>query len=323
MATVALSNLWARTERLTLTRPLMLSMYLFTGFCGVLAEQGFEKYTSLIVGATASGAAAVLFAYFLGFALGGAAMAALIKRCVLRHPIRVYGVFELLIGIYGLLFSYGFDTLSSLLGPLENPAPGAFAKLVVRLAYSSLLIVPAAALMGASFPLIAESIDPANELRGRGWVKAYALNLAGGIFAAIAGAYLLLPSLGVRGAFWLCFAIGSLVCLAAFFFQAPGATTRTAANSHPRAYVPPGTSSRPGRPGPLGLASEKKPVNPTLDSRIGIGGTSCSVGLKPFTRDTSSRPSRLEGSDDPVISVWANSPGIVPPSRSSSMPEAA
>ncbi len=45
-------------------------LYALTGFTGVLAEQGFEKYMSLLVGATAAASAVVIATYFLGFALG-------------------------------------------------------------------------------------------------------------------------------------------------------------------------------------------------------------------------------------------------------------
>jgi hypothetical protein len=36
-------------------------LYALTGFAGLLAEQGFEKYTTLLTGATASEAAVVIF----------------------------------------------------------------------------------------------------------------------------------------------------------------------------------------------------------------------------------------------------------------------
>src|SRR5450432_3539986 len=52
---------------------LLYSLYALTGFTGLLAEQGFERYIGLLVGATASASAVVLFTYFLGFALGGGA----------------------------------------------------------------------------------------------------------------------------------------------------------------------------------------------------------------------------------------------------------
>jgi hypothetical protein len=45
-------------------------LYALTGLTGLLAEQGFEKYIALLVGATASASAVVLFTYFLGFRVG-------------------------------------------------------------------------------------------------------------------------------------------------------------------------------------------------------------------------------------------------------------
>ena len=53
----------------------VLVLYTMSGFTGLLAEQGIEKYTTLLVGVTASASAVVLFAYFLGFVIGGFAAA--------------------------------------------------------------------------------------------------------------------------------------------------------------------------------------------------------------------------------------------------------
>ncbi len=77
----------------------------------------------------------------------------------------------------------------------------------MRFVFGALLILPTAALMGASFPLIAQAVDRRNQSAGHSWLRAYSSNLIGAIAAALAGAYLILPSIGIRGAFWLCFTI--------------------------------------------------------------------------------------------------------------------
>src|SRR5215831_2788875 len=77
---------------------LLLALYGMTGFSGLLAEQGFERYISLLVGATASASAVVLFTYFLGFALGGVAVARYVKAGRIRQPLKLYGLLELLVG---------------------------------------------------------------------------------------------------------------------------------------------------------------------------------------------------------------------------------
>src|SRR5712692_5656543 len=73
-------------------------LYALTGFTGVLAEQGFEKYMSLLVGATAAASTVVIFAYFLGFALGSWAVGAMLRRGRIARPLLVYGVLEFLVG---------------------------------------------------------------------------------------------------------------------------------------------------------------------------------------------------------------------------------
>src|SRR3954464_2801087 len=89
-------------------RSLPLAFYALTGFSGLVAEQGFERYISLLVGATASASTVVLFTYFLGFALGGLAAGWALKNGRIRRPLLVYGLLELLIGISCVAFSYSF-----------------------------------------------------------------------------------------------------------------------------------------------------------------------------------------------------------------------
>src|SRR5436309_855983 len=96
---------------------LPLLLYALTGFTGLIAEQGFEKYIALLVGATASASAVVLFTYFLGFALGGVAAGRLIKGRRIARPLLVYGVIELLVGVSCVLFSYSFHTVTEALAP--------------------------------------------------------------------------------------------------------------------------------------------------------------------------------------------------------------
>ncbi|MEI9975726.1 MAG: hypothetical protein WDO73_28905 [Ignavibacteriota bacterium] len=136
-----------------------LALYTLTGFGGLLAEQGFEKYLQLLVGATASASAVVLFTYFLGFALGGVAAAKLIRRGLVARPLLVYGMVELAVGLACVLFTYTVHPLMSWLAPLQNLVGAPVLKLQVRFVCGCILVLPTAALMGASFPLIAQVLE--------------------------------------------------------------------------------------------------------------------------------------------------------------------
>ncbi len=102
----------------------VLLLYALSGFTGLLAEQGLEKYTTLLVGITASASAVVLFAYFLGFAIGGFAAAKLIQRGILRRTLWAYGLTELAVGVACAVFTYAFHPAMEALAPLQHMVAG-------------------------------------------------------------------------------------------------------------------------------------------------------------------------------------------------------
>jgi spermidine synthase len=191
----------------------LLVLYGMTGFSGLIAEQVLEKYVTLLVGATASASAAVIFTYFLGFAVGGLAAARLLKRGSVQNPLRAYAGIELLTGCACVVFSFAFPTAMSLLAPLQNLVIGEFGKYLVRFVCGCLLVLPIAAMMGASFPLLAQALDDMNTNAPRRWSVAYSANLAGAVLASLAAPFVLFPVIGLRGAMWLCFAICAAVAL--------------------------------------------------------------------------------------------------------------
>src|SRR5262249_55826682 len=122
-------------------------LYGLTGFAGLLAEQGFEKYIALLVGATASASAVVIFAYFLGFALGSFAAGRFIRRGLVRgglvrRPLAAYGTVELLVGVMSIAFTYAFHPLVEWLAPLQSPTAGPAATFAIRFLFGTLLILP-------------------------------------------------------------------------------------------------------------------------------------------------------------------------------------
>jgi spermidine synthase len=213
MATLAVASPVVRTKRTGAA--LLLALYGMTGFSGLLAEQGFERYISLLVGTTASASAVVLFTYFLGFALGGLGAARYLKHRRIRNPLRLYGFLELLVGAGSVAFTYLFHDLVARLAPWQNLFESALGKQSMRFAFGCLLILPVAALMGASFPLIAQALDNSSAGK-RHWTSAYAANLAGAAMAALVAPFFIMPLLGLQGAMWLCFAI----CVSVFICTA-------------------------------------------------------------------------------------------------------
>ena len=215
-----------KTVRNTSACRVPLALYGSTDFSGLVAEQGFEKYISLLVGATASASAVVLFTYFLGFALGSVAAGRYIKSGRIRCPLRVYGLLELLIGISCIVFAYSFHGLIEKMAPFQNLFGSAAMKFQVRFICGCLLVLPTAALMGASFPLIASTLDRGDAFGEKHWLQAYSANLAGAFLAALITPIAVMPVIGLRGALWLCFAIGMAVCSIAVLLPQPASRVR-------------------------------------------------------------------------------------------------
>jgi spermidine synthase len=199
----------------------LLVLYGMTGFSGLIAEQVLEKYVTLLVGATASASAVIIFTYFLGFAVGGVAAASLLKRGSVQNPLRAYAGIELLVGCACIVFSFGFPSAMAMLAPLQNLAASEFGRYFVRFFCGCLLVLPIAALMGASFPLLAQALDnveyDANVDAPKRWSVAYSANLAGAVLASLAAPFLLFPVIGLRGAMWLCLAICAAVAVVVQF----------------------------------------------------------------------------------------------------------
>ena len=156
---------------------------------------------------------------------------------MIRRPLRTYGTLEFLVGVSCVGFAYGFHRALEVLAPLQGQLAAPVAKFLARFAFGSILVLPTATLMGASFPLVAHVVDRDDESGGRRWARAYAVNLAGAAAAALLGPYAILPTLGVRGSLWLCFATTAFVFAVTRSLRERPPATRTSAEASARGAV--------------------------------------------------------------------------------------
>jgi spermidine synthase len=190
---------------------LLASMFVLTGFTGLLAEQSFEKLLSSLLGASTPAAAVVLAVYFLGLTLG----AVLYPRMALRigHPLRLYSALELAISLWSLLLLLGSGLLVQALVPLLRLGVGHFWVLqLLRGLVACIWILPPTLAMGATFPAIVETLQLLRVPQPRrAMSRFYTLNLTGAIFGALAGPYFVFQYWGLTGALGLTFLVDALV----------------------------------------------------------------------------------------------------------------
>ena len=204
-----------------MTRPAAIILTVFTGFSGLVYEVAWQKYLATLLGSHGEATAAILAIFLGGLSVGysifGRATRRLVERSRQRQKLPrlllFYGLIEAGIGVYALLFPLLFSVAQkiSLLIPIDT-AGFAFGFDVLL---SALLIGPPAVLMGGTIPVLTLGLAGSRERATRTHALIYGCNTAGAFFGALAGAFILIPRLGLDG---VLYAMGALNAIAGFLF---------------------------------------------------------------------------------------------------------
>jgi predicted membrane-bound spermidine synthase len=185
-----------------MSRALALLLTIATGTAGLVYEVTWERMLATLLGSHAEATAAVLAFFLGGLALGYTLFGAYTRRIAAsggassRELLRSYGVVEASIGAYAIAFELFFDAARalSLHGPSQAGLAFAYDALL-----SAALVVPGAALMGATIPLLTQALSRGVADATRVHAAVYGLNTFGAFFGALAASYVLLPALGMVG----------------------------------------------------------------------------------------------------------------------------
>lgn len=175
--------------------PLLL-LFLLSGATGLLYEVLWMRRLTLVFGATQLAISTVLSAFMLGLALG----AAVAGRLVDRRPdlLRTYGVLEVFIGLYALVFPWLVKGATSVYGLLFEADSVHFwsSQLAHLVLMGGLLLLPTAA-MGATLPILVRFVTVRMSGIGTRAGLLYGANTLGAVLGTWATGFVLLPSLGV------------------------------------------------------------------------------------------------------------------------------
>jgi spermidine synthase len=198
-----------------------LLLTVLTGFTGLVYEVAWQKFMATLLGSHAEATAAVL-AIFLGGLAAGYALFGRATRWVLerargrgRPPrlLYLYALVEAGIGLYAFLFPTLFSVYQQI--SLLVPTRSAGLAFGFDVALSALLIGPPTILMGGTIPILTLALagDLGQSTRVHAWV--YGFNTIGAFAGALAGAFFLIPQLGLDG---VLYAMGCVNLVAAAVF---------------------------------------------------------------------------------------------------------
>ena len=205
---------------------LIVMAFALTGFCSLAFEVLWTRMLAILFIGTTYAYTTMLTTLLCGIALGGGTAALLIDRRVFKNYVGLFGLLCAAIGVTCIamlpIFAEMPDRVTALRGTSGHNWPA-----MVRgyfLLSASALFIPTF-LLGMTFPVAVRAATGDAQSLGRGVGRLYAANTFGGVLGALAGGFLVLPTLGVHNGSLV---LGGLLVLggAALILACPDSTRR-------------------------------------------------------------------------------------------------
>jgi spermidine synthase len=166
--------------------PLLLVLFIGSGCAALIYEIVWFQLLELVIGSSAASMGVLLGTFMGGMCLGSLLLPRFISRS--QHPLRVYALMELGIGLVGLILLFGMPLIG---GVYTAWAGTGVVSIVIRSVMAAICLLPPTLLMGATLPAISRWIETTRT--GISWLGFfYGGNIAGAVVGSLlAGFYLL------------------------------------------------------------------------------------------------------------------------------------
>ena len=173
-------------SRSTRFLPLLVVLFVGSGSAALIYEIVWFQMLSQIVGSSAISLGVVLAVFMGGMCIGSVGLSYVVPARL--HPLRVYAVLELTIGLLGVLVLLALPWVDGLYTVIGG---GGMGGLAARAFLSALLLLPPTILMGATLPAIARWVEATP--KGVSWLGFfYGGNIAGAVFGSLLAGFFLL-----------------------------------------------------------------------------------------------------------------------------------
>jgi spermidine synthase len=190
--------------------PLLLVLFLGSGCAALIYEIVWFQLLQLVIGSTAVSLGVLLGTFMGGMCLGSFALPRMVSAR--EHPLRVYALMELGIGLIAITVLFGVPLVGGLYAAgVGYGLPG----ILLRGVVCALCLLPPTLLMGAALPAIARWIETTRE--GISWLGFfYGGNIAGAVFGCLLAGFYLLRMYSMATATFVAVAINVAVAAVAF-----------------------------------------------------------------------------------------------------------
>ena len=190
--------------------PALLVLFVGSGCAALIYEVVWFQLLQLSIGSSAVSLGVLLGVYMGGMSLGSWLLPRYLNPTI--HPLRVYAMLELGIGLFGVIVLYAVPLIGSAYTAIAGSGP---ASLVLRAVVAGICLIPPTLLMGATLPAIARWVETSP--RGVSWLGFfYGGNLAGAVAGSLIAGFYLLRVYDMPRATFVAVALNVVVAVLAF-----------------------------------------------------------------------------------------------------------
>lgn len=191
----------------------LVSSFLFlSGATALVYELVWSKYLANVLGNSGQAHAVVLATFMGGLALGAYAFGRTADR--VKNPLAMYGVLELGVGLYALIFPWVLSLLSSAYLAVAGGMPDNV-RVVPKLVLASLSLVVPTMLMGGTLPALVRHFSSSLNNVQRELARLYAVNSLGACVGVFVAGTTFVPAMGLSASAKLAAMINILLALGA------------------------------------------------------------------------------------------------------------
>ncbi len=208
------SNTWNARRQFHIALACVLLFFFASGSCGLIYQVVWTRKLALIFGTTAYAVSTALSIFFLGLGAGSLLGGKLADRT--RYPLRYYGLFEIVIGVWACVFIVALPALEPVAPILLRTFD--FSRgtgIVFRALLTLVLLCVPVTLMGTTLPLLARFVAGNNNSLGRRIGALYAANTFGAVLGCFFAGFVLIAALGYTRATLVGFALNLFAGLGA------------------------------------------------------------------------------------------------------------
>lgn len=193
----------------------MSFLFFLSGFSSLVYQVLWARRLSLFFGSDVYAVSICLSVFMGGLSLGSVIVNK--KMDQFRNPLRIYGLIEMTVGIYALLFNPFLHLFTPMLkAAYQNTfesAPIVYQS--IRVLTASITLLFPTTLMGMTFPLMMKSFVRNESEIGRRAGSFYAVNTFGALLGVLVSAFILMPAYGSDMTNWIAVAMNVLIGTAA------------------------------------------------------------------------------------------------------------